>query len=74
MAKLAFCKRCNATYPLNIVVNDGGRSGKVKEPACPMGHTEVKEAGLHPQAAWQEVTGATPSRWSSRPPWWWPTS
>jgi hypothetical protein len=43
MARLAFCKRCNATYPLNIVVSDGGRSGKVKQPACPMGHTEVRE-------------------------------
>ena len=43
MAKLAFCKRCNATYPLNIVVSDGGRGGKTREPACPMGHTEVKE-------------------------------
>jgi hypothetical protein len=43
MAKLAYCKRCNATYPLNIVVSDGGRGGKTKEPTCPMGHTEVKE-------------------------------
>jgi len=43
MAKLAYCKRCKATYPLNIVVNDGGRSGKVKEPTCPMGHTDIKE-------------------------------
>ncbi len=43
MAKLAYCKRCNATYPLNIVVHDGGRSGKVKEPSCPMGHLEVTE-------------------------------
>ena len=43
MAKLAYCKRCNATYPLNIVVHDGGRSGKTKVPSCPMGHTEVTE-------------------------------
>ena len=43
MARLASCKVCKATYPLNIVVNDGGRSGKVKEPACPMGHTQVEE-------------------------------
>ncbi|MFA4965104.1 MAG: hypothetical protein WC709_05635 [Thermoleophilia bacterium] len=43
MAKLAFCKICNATYPLNIVTNEGGRSGKVKDPACPMGHAEVEE-------------------------------
>jgi len=43
MAKLAYCKVCKATFPLNIVMNDGGRSGKVKEPACPMGHREVEE-------------------------------
>jgi hypothetical protein len=43
MAKLAYCKICKATYPLNIVTNEGGRSGKVKEPACPMGHLEVEE-------------------------------
>ena len=49
MARLAYCKRCKATYPLNIVVNDGGRSGKTKEPACPMGHLDVKEAGQRPR-------------------------
>jgi len=43
MAKLAWGTRCNATYPLNIVVSDGGRGGRTKTPACPMGHTEVKE-------------------------------
>jgi len=43
MARLAYCKRCKATYPLNIVVHDGGRGGKAKEPSCPMGHVEVKE-------------------------------
>lgn len=43
MAKLAYCKICKATYPLNIVTNEGGRSGKVKEAACPMGHLEVEE-------------------------------
>jgi hypothetical protein len=43
MARLAYCKVCKATYPLNIVINDGGRSGKAKEPACPMGHTQVEE-------------------------------
>lgn len=43
MAKLAYCKRCKATYPLNIVVNDGGRSGKAKEPTCPMGHVDIQE-------------------------------
>jgi len=43
MAKLAYCKRCKATYPLAIVKNDGGRSGKAKTPACPMGHTKLQE-------------------------------
>jgi hypothetical protein len=43
MAKLAYCKVCRATYPLNIVAGDGGRSGKTKEPACPMGHTQIEE-------------------------------
>jgi hypothetical protein len=43
MAKLAYCKRCKATYPLNIVINDGGRGGKVKQPSCPMGHLEIQE-------------------------------
>jgi hypothetical protein len=43
MARLAFCKRCNATYPLNIVSNDGGRGAKAKEATCPLGHTEVQE-------------------------------
>ena len=43
MARLAYCKVCKATYPLNIVISDGGRSGKVKVPACPMGHTQVEE-------------------------------
>jgi len=42
MAKLAYCKQCRATYPLIIVVGDG-RSGKTREPACPMGHTKVEE-------------------------------
>ena len=43
MAKLAYCTICKATYPLNIVVSDGGRSGKIKEPTCPMGHKDVEE-------------------------------
>jgi len=43
MARLAYCKTCKATYPLNIVTSDGGRSGKTKEPACPMGHKDVEE-------------------------------
>jgi hypothetical protein len=43
MAKLAYCAECNATYPLIIVGGDGGRSGKPKEPACPMGHTDIEE-------------------------------
>ena len=28
---------------LNIVVSDGGRSGKTKEPTCPMGHKDGEE-------------------------------
>lgn len=43
MARLAYCRTCKATYPLNIVVNEGGRAGKTKEPACPMGHTDIEE-------------------------------
>jgi hypothetical protein len=43
MAKLAYCKTCRATYPLNIVSGDGTRSGKTREPACPMGHTDIEE-------------------------------
>jgi len=42
MAKLAYCRVCRATYPL-AVVQDGGRSGKVKEPTCPMGHTQIEQ-------------------------------
>ena len=43
MAKLAYCKQCKATYPLNIVVSDGGRGAKTtKEPTCPMGHGDIK--------------------------------
>ena len=62
MAKLAYCKRCKATYPLNIVVSDGGRSGKTKEPDVPDGSRRRQGTGRRTQAAWQEVTGATPSR------------
>jgi hypothetical protein len=43
MAKLAYCKRCKATYPLSIVVGDGTRGGRIKVPTCPLGHTDVKE-------------------------------
>jgi hypothetical protein len=42
MARLAYCKKCRATYPLNIVSGDG-RSGKTREPACPMGHQDIQE-------------------------------
>ena len=42
MAKLAYCKQCKATYPLSIVVSDGGRSGKTKVPTCPMGHVDLE--------------------------------
>jgi hypothetical protein len=51
MAKLAFCKTCRATYPLAVVLHDGGRSGKVKEPACPMGHTDVEQLDALPKRA-----------------------
>lgn len=43
MARLAYCKKCRATYPLSIVNGEGGRSTKPKVPACPMGHTEIEE-------------------------------
>lgn len=43
MARLAYCRTCKATYPLVIVNHEGGRSTKVKEPSCPMGHTDVHE-------------------------------
>lgn len=43
MARLAYCKVCKATYPLNVVHVEGGRSAKVKEVTCPMGHFEVEE-------------------------------
>ena len=42
MARLAYCKGCRATYPLNIVVSDGGRSGKARS-RVPDGHTQVEE-------------------------------
>ena len=40
MAKIAYCRACKATYPLSVVRTEGGRSGKVKDSACPMGHAE----------------------------------
>lgn len=43
VARLAYCKKCRATYPLSIVNGEGGRSTKPKVPACPMGHTEIEE-------------------------------
>jgi hypothetical protein len=43
MARLAYCKVCKATYPLIIAHSGGGRSGKAKEPACPMGHPDIEE-------------------------------
>jgi hypothetical protein len=42
MAKLAYCKVCKATYPLNVVHPEGNRSGRVKEAVCPMGHAQVE--------------------------------
>lgn len=50
MAKLAFCKTCRATYPLAVVLHDGSRSGKAKEPACPMGHTDVEQLDTLPKS------------------------
>ena len=44
MATLAYCKACKATYPLSVVQAVGGRSGKVREAACPMGHSEIEES------------------------------
>lgn len=43
MAKLAYCKVCKATYPLNVVYAEGGRSGRAREAVCPMGHTDVED-------------------------------
>jgi hypothetical protein len=43
VARLAYCKVCKATYPLNVVQAVGGRSAKVREAACPMGHSEIEE-------------------------------
>ncbi len=43
MAKLVYCSVCKATYPANVVHGDGGRSGKVREAMCPMGHTDITE-------------------------------
>ncbi|HOT23127.1 MAG TPA: hypothetical protein PLK79_01685 [Thermoleophilia bacterium] len=49
MAKLAYCKVCRATYPLAVVHPDVGRTGKAKEPACPMGHTDIEEIDTLPK-------------------------
>lgn len=43
MAKLVYCKVCKATYPLNVIQGDAGRSGKVRELLCPMGHAAIEE-------------------------------
>ena len=43
MAKLAYCKLCNATYPLNIVIERGRTLRQDQGPSCPMGHTDVEE-------------------------------
>jgi hypothetical protein len=51
MAKLAYCKACKATYPLAVVTSDGGRSGKVRVPTCPMGHTDLEELDAPPKRA-----------------------
>lgn len=49
MARLAYCTVCKATYPLVVVQHDAGRSGKVKAPACPMGHTEIEQLDAPPE-------------------------
>ena len=65
MARLAYCKVCKATYPLNIVVSDGGRSGKTKEPTCPMGHTDVQGSWKRPRKPrGKSSTSARPWRWT----------
>ena len=74
MAKLAYCKRCKATYPLNIVVNDGGTGRQDQGADLPDGSHRRQGSGYGHEAAWQEVSRGTPSPWSWRPPWWWPTS
>jgi hypothetical protein len=38
-----YCSVCKATYPANVVQTDGSRSGKTREPACPMGHLDIVE-------------------------------
>ncbi len=43
MARLAYCRKCKATYPLAVVQHDSGRSGKAKVPACPLGHTDIEQ-------------------------------
>ncbi len=48
MARLAYCAVCKATYPLAVVQHEGGRSGKVKEPTCPMGHTRIEQLDAPP--------------------------
>ena len=56
MAKLAYCKICKATYPLNIVMNDGGRSGKKER--LPIGIARSRSSARR-EAAWQEVDTAS---------------
>ena len=46
MAGLAYCRVCKATYPLNVVHIKGGRSAKVREVACPMGHSRSRSSHL----------------------------
>ena len=49
MAKLAYCNVCRATYPMAVVQPDAGRTGKAKEPACPMGHTDIEQLDTLPK-------------------------
>jgi hypothetical protein len=44
MSRLAYCKKCRATYPLAIVSGDSRQKDRDKDRplTCPFGHTEVK--------------------------------
>jgi hypothetical protein len=43
MAKLAYCKKCRATYPLSIVSGDARSQREGNKPlTCPFGHTGLR--------------------------------
>ena len=69
MAKLAYCKRCKATYPLNIVVSDGGRSGKTQGARrAPWATSRCKELTPCPSRVQEVAAGRPRAAW--RPPSW----